>query len=498
VLSLSEIQSLLERVAGRRLLCVGDLMVDRYVYGEADRISPEAPIPVMTRRSETSMLGASGNVARNVAALGAEVDLIGLVGDDPEADALGRLIEAEVRVEGHIVSERGRRTTVKTRFVASGQQLLRLDAEDVMAAGKKATRGLIDAIGDVSVGKGAILLSDYAKGVATPEVIAAVIEAAAAARAPVVVDPKGRSFAKYGKVRLIKPNARELSLTSDLPCDTDEEVELALAKALDACEAEAIVVTRAGRGMSLAERGRPVRHLQGIARQVFDVSGAGDTALAALGVALAADLDLGQAVELAILASGVAVGKVGTATVTPEELIEAEMARHQAPVEAKVMSLDAVLKAAARWRREGLKIGFTNGCFDILHRGHVSYLGQARAACDRLIVGLNTDTSVRALKGDGRPVNDLESRALVLAALSSVDAVTPFDAPTPLALIEAIRPDVLVKGADYTVDTVVGADLVKAYGGVVFLAPLVEGQSTTSTIGRIEAARMSGLKGDSA
>ncbi len=487
MLSLSEIQSLLERVAGRRVLCVGDLMVDRYVYGEADRISPEAPIPVMTRRSETSMLGAAGNVARNVAALGASVDLIGLVGDDPEADALGRLIEAEARVEGHIVAERGRRTTVKTRFVASGQQLLRLDAEDVMAAGKKATRGLIDAIGDAAAGKGAVLLSDYAKGVATPEVIAAVVEAAAAVGAPVVVDPKGRSFAKYGKVRLVKPNARELSLTTDLPCDTDEEVERALAKALEDCEAEAIVVTRAGRGMSLAERGRPVRHLQGMARQVFDVSGAGDTALAALGVALASGLSLGQAVELAILASGVAVAKVGTAVVTPEELIEAEMARHQAPIEAKLMTLDGVVKAVARWRREGLRVGFTNGCFDILHRGHVSYLGQARAACDRLIVGLNTDASVRGLKGEGRPVNDLESRALVLAGLASVDAVTAFDAPTPLALIEAIRPDVLIKGADYTVETVVGAEVVQGYGGVVFLAPLVEGHSTTALIARMKA-----------
>ena len=488
MLSLSEIQAVLERAAGRRVLCVGDLMIDRYVYGEVDRISPEAPIPVMRRQSDTSMLGAAGNVARNVAALGAEVDLVGLVGDDPEADALGRLIEAEPRLEGHIVAERGRRTTVKTRFVASGQQLLRLDIEDAMPAGKAAARSLIEAVEDATTGKGAILLSDYAKGVAAPEVVAAVTRSAAAAGVPVIVDPKGRSFAKYGKVGLIKPNARELSLTTDLPCHTDEEVERALAKALDECEADAIVVTRAGRGMSLAERGRPVRHLQGVARQVFDVSGAGDTALAALGVALAAGFDLDQATELAILASGVAVGKVGTAVVTPEELIEAEMSRHLAPAEAKVAALEGVLKAVGRWRAEGLKIGFTNGCFDILHRGHVSYLTQARAACDRLVVGLNTDASVRGLnKGEGRPVNDLESRALVLGGLASVDLVTPFDAPTPIALIEAIRPDVLIKGADYTVETVVGADVVQAYGGRVFLAPLVDGHSTTATIARMSA-----------
>ena len=237
--------------------------------------------------------------------------------------------------------------------------------------------------------------------------------------------------------------------------------------------------------MSLAERNRPVRHFHGVARQVFDVSGAGDTALAALGVALATGADLGTAVELAILASGVAVGKVGTAVVTPDELIEAEMSRHLAPAEAKVASLDGVLRAVSRWRAEGLKIGFTNGCFDILHRGHVTYLAQARAACDRLIVGLNTDASVRGLKGEGRPVNDLESRALVLAGLASVDLVTAFDAPTPLALIEAIRPDVLVKGADYTVEQVVGHEVVQAYGGRVYLAPIVEGHSTTSTIAKL-------------
>jgi D-beta-D-heptose 7-phosphate kinase/D-beta-D-heptose 1-phosphate adenosyltransferase len=486
VLSLSEIQSLLERAQSCHVACVGDLMVDRYIYGEADRISPEAPIPVMTRQRETAMLGAAGNVARNVAALGARVDLVGLVGDDQDAHALTRLIEAELRVEGHVVAERDRRTTVKTRFVASGQQLLRLDAEDAMPASKASTRGLIEVIEEVLAGKAAVLLSDYAKGVATPEVIAATVEAAAKTGAPIVVDPKGRSFGKYGRVRLIKPNARELSLTTDLPCNTDEEVELALEKALGDCEADAIVVTRAARGMSLAERGRPVVHVQGVARQVFDVSGAGDTALAALGVGLAAGLGLSQAVELAILASGVAVAKVGTAVVTPEELIEAEMAGRLAPVEAKVMSLDGVLRAVARWRAEGLKVGFTNGCFDILHRGHVSLLTAARGACDRLIVGLNTDASVRLLgKGDDRPVNDLESRALVLAGLASVDLVTPFDAPTPLALIEAIRPDVLIKGRDYTIETVVGADVVQAYGGVVFLAPIIEGYSTTGVIARL-------------
>ena len=482
MLNLSDLQGLIERAAGRRVLCVGDLMVDRYVYGEVERISPEAPIPVLRRTSESAMLGAAGNVARNAAALGVSVDLVGLVGDDGEADALARLIETEDRIDGHLVAERGRRTTVKTRFVASRQQLLRLDAEDTATPDRKSLRNLVETVGELAPSAGAIMLSDYAKGVVGPELV----KAAAAAGVPVIVDPKGRSFAKYGPVDVIKPNARELALTTELPCETDAEVERALAAALDACEAGAIVVTRAARGMSIAMRGRPVEHLHGAARQVFDVSGAGDTVLAALGVALAAGASLREAVELAVLASGVVVGKLGTAVVTPEELIEAEMASRLAPAEAKVTTLDAALRQVERWRAEGLKVGFTNGCFDILHKGHVAYLGQARAACDRLIVGLNTDASVRALKGEGRPVNDLESRALVLAGLSSVDLVTPFDAPTPIALIEGIRPDVLIKGADYTVEGVVGADVVQAYGGRVYLAPIVEGYSTTAAIGRMQ------------
>jgi D-beta-D-heptose 7-phosphate kinase/D-beta-D-heptose 1-phosphate adenosyltransferase len=239
--------------------------------------------------------------------------------------------------------------------------------------------------------------------------------------------------------------------------------------------------------MSLAVRGQPVRHFKARARQVFDVSGAGDTALAAIGAALASGAPIEQAIELAILASGIVVGKVGAAAVSPAELIDAEVAQHFIAHESKIAPLDAVLACVAHWRGSGLRIGFTNGCFDILHRGHVAYLVEARKACDRLIVAVNTDASVRALKGDGRPVNDLEGRALVLAGLASIDLVTPFEADTPIALIEAIRPDVLAKGADYTVETVVGADFVQSYGGEVKLIPLVEGYSTTAAIEKLAA-----------
>lgn len=490
-MDLSRLQRLLDDAPGARVACIGDLMVDRYVYGEVSRISPEAPIPVLSRRTETVMLGAVGNVARNVAAFGSPVVLTALTGDDSEAMELARLIEAEPGIEGRLVVAPRRCTTVKTRFVSAGQQLLRLDAEDESPLAPDVDAALAEAAAAAAATAGAVLLSDYAKGALTGAVVAAGRDAGQRAGAPVIVDPKGHDFARYGRVDLIKPNARELSLTTGLPTRTDAEVEAALTAALARCEAGALLVTRAGQGMSLAERDRPVRHFRARARSVFDVSGAGDTTLAALGVALATEAELETAIELALLASGVVVGKAGTAIATPSELIEATLERQFAPLEHKVAALDRVLDEVRRWRARGLRVGFTNGCFDILHRGHVTYLDQARGWCDRLVVGLNSDDSVRRLKGEGRPVNTLESRALVLAGLGSVDLVTAFDAETPIALIEAIRPDVLIKGADYTVETVVGADLVKSYGGEVKLAEIVEGHSTTASIARMSAASRS-------
>ena len=487
-MDLSALQHLLGLVPGRRVACVGDLMVDRFVYGDVSRVSPEAPIPVLARTRELVMLGAAGNVARNVAALGGSVALTGLVGADPEAQEAQRLVGDEPRVEGHLVADPGRPTTLKTRFVSGGQQLLRVDLEASRPVAGEVEAQLVRTIRSLVDGCGVILLSDYGKGVVTDAVIAACREAGQAAGARVVVDSKARSFARYGAVDLIKPNAAELANATDLPTGTDAEVEAALARALELWEARAILVTRAGKGMSLAVRGGEVRHFPTQPREVFDVSGAGDTTLAALGLALAAEAALEDAIAFAQLAAGVAVSKVGTATVSPEELVEAVFTAHMAPAEAKVATTARMVEEVARWRAKGLRVGFTNGCFDILHKGHVAYLAQARTWCDRLIVGLNSDESVRALKGEGRPVNDLESRALVLAGLGSVDLVAPFEEATPLKLIEAARPDVLIKGADYSEDQVVGGDLVKSWGGEVRLAELVDGYSTTAAIARMGKA----------
>jgi len=482
-MDLSSLQHVLAAVGGSRVVCVGDVMIDRFVYGDVTRVSPEAPIPVLARSREIVMLGGAGNVARNVAALGGEVSLIGLVGGDPEGNEALRLVGADTGVEGFLIRDPSRPTTLKTRFVSGGQQLLRVDLEESRPAEGDVDERLVRTVREVAKGAGVILISDYGKGVVTDAVIAAAREAGI----PVIVDSKARSFRRYGAVDIVKPNAAELAYATGMPTQTHDEVAAAIAHALSLCEAKAILVTRASKGISLGVRGEPVRHFATAPREVFDASGAGDTTIAALGLALAAGTAIEDTIAFAMLASGVAVTKAGTAVVTPEEMIEASITAHLAPAEAKIVTPQRMADEVARWRAKGLRVGFTNGCFDILHRGHVAYLNQARNWCDRLIVGLNSDRSVKALKGEGRPVNDLESRALVLAGLACVDLVAPFDEDTPLKLIEAARPDVLIKGADYTEDEVVGAKEVRSWGGEVRLAQIVDGYSTTAAIARMTA-----------
>jgi D-beta-D-heptose 7-phosphate kinase/D-beta-D-heptose 1-phosphate adenosyltransferase len=488
-MDLDRLRPLLDEIQGARVLVVGDVMLDRFVQGEVSRVSAEAPIPVLAHSRENVMLGGAGNVARNIAALGGGATLIGVVGEDPPAGDMARLLSRETFIEDATVIDPERATTVKMRFSAAGQQLLRVDTEVVAPVSGAVEQRLVTRIRDGAPGVGAILLSDYGKGVVTPRVIAACLDAVRAHGARLIVDSKARGFGHYGPVDLVKPNAAELARATDLPTETDSEIELALAKALADCEAQAILVTRAARGLSWAVRGETVRHASRPPPEVFDTAGAGDTVLAALGLALAIGAPLAIGAEMALLASSLVVQKAGVATVSPEELIEAELASARSPLEAKIATLERMTAEAALWRARGLKVGFTNGCFDILHPGHIAYLTQARAWCDKLIVGLNTDESVRAAKGSGRPVNALAARAQVLAGLAAVDLVTPFAEETPITLIAAARPDVLIKGGDYSLDTVVGRDLVEGWGGEVRLATFLEGHSTTSTIARLGAQR---------
>jgi len=467
-----------DRLTGARVVVVGDIMLDRFVHGQVDRISPEAPIPVLRVGREISMLGGAGNVVRNLVALGAEVCFVSVVGRDDAGRELTHLIGQEPGVEPYLLQEGERQTTVKVRYVAGGQQLLRADRETVAPVGEATADQLVGIVRDALESAGALVLSDYGKGVLTEGVLGTLIDAANAADRPVLVDPKGRDFARYRGAFLVTPNRRELAEAAAMPAETDGEVETAADTLMARHSIGRMLVTRSERGMSLV-RPEGAVHLPAEAREVFDVSGAGDTVMATLSAGLAAGIPVGTTARLANAAAGIVVGKVGTAVVRPRELMDALARDTDHGLGGKTATAARALEIVERWRRRGLTVGFTNGCFDLIHPGHISLMAQAKAACDRLVVGLNSDDSVRRLKGESRPIQSEAARAAVLAALASVDLVVPFEDDTPLELIRLLRPDVLVKGADYTLDTVVGADVVRAHGGRVLLAELTAGHSTT-------------------
>ncbi|MEO0034491.1 MAG: hypothetical protein RLZZ501_514 [Pseudomonadota bacterium] len=484
---LSALADRVDRLQGVSVLCVGDVMLDRFVYGSVDRISPEAPIPVLRIERETAMLGGAGNVVRNLVALGARPGFVAAVGDDPAGAEIGRLVAAHADIDAGLVIEPGRQTTIKTRFFASNQQLLRGDRENRGAVGAATAAALLDAAAARLGRAGVMVLSDYGKGVLTAEAVAALITRAEAAGTPVVVDPKGSDYSVYRGATVVTPNRKELHEATGLAVDSDDEVVAAARRLIETCGIRTVLVTRSQDGMTLVEGTGAVHHLPAEAREVFDVSGAGDTVVATLAAALASGAGLPEAARLANVAAGIVVAKVGTAVAYADELVAALHHDDLTAGDTKIVPAAIAADRVARWRAKGLKVGFTNGCFDLLHPGHVAILTQARAACDRLVVGLNSDASVRRLKGSTRPVQSEAARATVLSSLAPVDLVVIFGEDTPLALIETLRPDVLVKGADYTVATVVGAEQVQSWGGRVVLAELIEGQSTTNTIRRMKA-----------
>lgn len=493
-----DLTALIDRLGTARVLVLGDVMLDRFTYGRVERISPEAPIPVLRVERETAMLGGAGNVASNLAALGATVRLLSVCGADEAGAEIRRLLMEKLEDTEGLVPEAGRQTTTKIRFMAGGQQLLRADKESVAPVSRRQAELLVELAQGWMTEVDVLVLSDYGKGVLTDEVIRRAIEAARAAGKPVIVDPKGSDYTRYRGASAITPNRRELSDASGLPAVDDAGVVRAAGSIIAKAGIGAVVATRSEEGMSVvtattggtaggtAEGAPGAVHLRAEAREVYDVSGAGDTVVAVLAAALGAGAGLTDAARLANIAAGIVVAKVGTAVVRPEELRAACLRRAWEAGENKIAGLDAALEQIARWRRMGQRIGFTNGCFDLLHPGHVSLLAQARGACDRLVVGLNSDASVRRLKGETRPVQGQAARSTVLASLGAVDLVVVFEEDTPVRLIETIRPDLLVKGADYTIETVVGADIVQSYGGRILLAELTEGQSTTGMVRRMQ------------
>ncbi|HUA76187.1 MAG TPA: D-glycero-beta-D-manno-heptose-7-phosphate kinase [Acetobacteraceae bacterium] len=482
--AVADLADAVPRLARSNVTVIGDIMLDRYLYGTVRRISPEAPVPILAVERESVMPGGAGNVMRNLTALGVATALISVVGDDPAGAELTGLIGGQAGVEPWLLVEGGRTTTLKVRYIANGQQLLRADHEETVPIAAALSERLVRIAKDAMAATSVTILSDYAKGALAGETAAALIEAARTLGRTIVVDPKGSDYRRYAGADIVTPNRRELAEATGMPVDSEAALIEAAAALREAHGFGAVLVTRSEDGMTLLDGSGP-QHFPAEAAEVFDVSGAGDTVVATLAAGLAAGLELPAAARLANIAAGIVVGKIGTAAARPEELLAALSA--EGSCLRKVVSREAAIEQVERWRRKGWRIGFTNGCFDLLHPGHVHLLEQARGACDRLVVGLNSDASVRRLKGAGRPVQPEAARAAVLASLAAVDLVCIFEEDTPLALMTELRPDLLVKGSDYTLETVVGAEDMRRWGGRVMLAELLPGHSTTATVARLKA-----------
>ena len=487
-----DFEALSNAITRQTVLCVGDLMLDEFVYGEVLRISPEAPAPVIAvQRSETD-IGGAGNVARNIASLGARCIFVGLIGEDDAGARLQAALAQESLIESTLVRDSSRPTTRKVRFVSEhfSTHMLRADWELAKPASTDIEQKLIDAILPQLPRVGVVLLSDYAKGVLTARVIRNVIDAARKLGKPVIVDPKNPNLAVYSGATLLKPNRKEFIEATRSRADPDKGIADAAREIMQLADCEAVLVTQSEDGMTLVPRqGEPI-HVAGLPVKVRDVSGAGDTVAAMLAVTLAAGADWEAALRMANAAAAVAVSKKGAAIVTPAELRRKILPHAFLAAEEKILAQGSELDAQLlEWRKQDLRIGFTNGCFDILHPGHVKLLTAARGTCDRLIVGLNSDASVKRLKGESRPVQDERARSEVLAALEAVDLVVVFEEDTPLNLITQIKPSVLVKGSDYTREQVVGHEVVEAYGGEVRLVDILPGFSTTSLVNRARGVK---------
>jgi D-beta-D-heptose 7-phosphate kinase/D-beta-D-heptose 1-phosphate adenosyltransferase len=496
----ADLIELVQRLGQPRVLVVGDLLLDRYVWGDAERISQEAPVILLHAERREERLGGASSVATMLRALGARVSLAGVVGKDADGARLRQLVADLGMDHEGVVTDPSRPTSVKERYIGRAQhrhpqQMIRVDYEVRTPLATDLERELYAVLAQQIRKADVVLVSDYEKGVCTPTLLTAVIAAARACGVRVLADPiRSSDYRKYHGCSALTPNRLEAGLATGRALPGPAEAQAAAAELREQLDLEAAVVTLDKEGMALAHRDGRSQVFPTRPRQVYDITGAGDMVLAVLGMALAAGADYDPAIRLANVAGGLEVEKIGVATVTRDEILRdllraGPAARSgQAPGLEKVLPRDVLVQELAGRRRLGQRVAFTNGCFDVLHAGHVQYLRDARAQSDVLVVGLNDDAGVRALKGEGRPVNPLEARALVLAALQAVDYVTVFDEPTPLELIQALRPEVLVKGADYRKHQVVGAELVESYGGQVYLAPLREGYSTTRLLRRLDVA----------
>lgn len=474
------------RMQGTKVFVAGDAMLDEYVMGSVGRVSPEAPVPVVLEEERRAVLGGAANVAANVARLGAQAHLAARIGEDDAAHELRVLGEAAGLELTGLVVEAGP-TARKTRIVAGYQQLVRVDRERTEPLRADSAAALVAAFESFAVGPGdkVLVLADYAKGTLTPEVLRALIDSARSHGIPVVVDPKSTDLRRYAGASVLKPNLAEgrAAVARLHPEEHDPDIEEICQAVLELSKVENVVLSCSADGVAAAGADLDgTLHMQAHTLQVADVSGAGDTMVAFLGMAVAAGLPLPRAVELSNVAAGAACEKLGTATISPGEFLAAFKLVSEASSPEKILDRDEATRVAFQLRAEGRRIAFANGCFDLLHAGHVTLLHRARAFGDALMVGLNSDDGVRRLKGEGRPLQSLEDRSAVLASLAAVDFIVSFDEDTPLELILAVRPDVIVKGGDYAPEEVVGGREAASWGGRVEIVPLVEGRSTSRLI----------------
>ncbi len=463
------------------ILVIGDLMIDHYLWGGCERISPEAPVQVVDIVRETTVLGGAGNVINNLVALGAEVRIAGVIGDDENGEELCSMLETiGVKSEG-LVKQPNRKTSKKSRIIASNQQILRYDKESKEPIDPTSETELLFLVESIVSESDILILSDYGKGVITDRVASGVIAAARAAGKKVLVDPKGKDYSKYRGAYLLTPNKKEASEATGIVIKDDASLKKALLNLKERCDLECSMITLSEDGIAIYDDS--MRRFPTVAKEVYDVTGAGDTVIASLSYALSSGLSIDEAAPFANHAAAVVVGKIGSATVSLEEIESYESSLHQSTSDMHIKTKEEIYALSDRLKKEGKKIVFTNGCFDILHVGHVKYLQEAKSYGDVLIVGLNSDSSVRELKGPTRPVNPETDRAYILAALEAVDYVVIFCEETPYDLIRNIAPDILVKGGDYEGKKVVGSE----FAGELRLVNFVDGKSTTATIERIHS-----------
>lgn len=482
----------LGELKNKSILVIGDVMLDRYVWGDVTRISPEAPVPIVRIQEKSEVLGGAGNVAANLSALGCRVTLMGVCGTDQEGKRLSDL-SGQKGIETCFMKDGGRSTITKTRIMAHHQQLMRLDEEQTCPMPSDFQNRMLEKIREQIESLQAVILSDYGKGIFhAPGFCQQVIETCMNNHVPVMVDPKGTDWNRYQGATCITPNTAEFQLVAG---DLSTNTEKTLSKAAEAIRRryglEWLLVTRGAKGMLLCGPKAKPAYIPAKSREVYDVSGAGDTVIASLAAGLAIGLDFPDAAAFANTAAGIAVGKLGTQPVQAAELETAlkwENSQGRQTGIMKVLTAENAVMQLHSWRSTGDRIVFTNGCFDLLHPGHINLLHQARSFGDRLVVGLNTDASIRRLKGEKRPILHERDRAAILSALGSVDLVVLFAEDTPLELIKKLKPDILVKGADYRMDQVVGGDIVHAYGGDVRLVKLLKGYSTTDITQKVMMA----------